>query len=65
MTEGTGIDKLLAAADRRDRVCRRIIKALEHWPREQAMACIMSWIPIDDLEEAAVTICKDLDTPDI
>jgi CHAD domain-containing protein len=52
---------LQTTMERRNKVEVRIIKALEHWPRERAMSCIMSWMSIDDLEEAAKTICKDLD----
>ncbi len=47
--------------ERRTKVEVRIVKALEHWPRERAMSCIMSWMSIVDLEEAAKTICKDLE----
>lgn len=46
--------------ERRNRVHERIIKALAHWPRDQDMSCIMMWMNLDELEEAAETICKDL-----
>lgn len=46
---------------RRNKVHERIISALEHWPRDRAMSCIMTWLSIDELEEAAKTICKDIE----
>ncbi len=59
--KSTTFNTLHETLDRRNKVHVRIIKALERWPREQAMSCIMSWMSIDDLEEAAETICKDMD----
>lgn len=61
MSEKSTFGSLTETMDRRNKVHLRIIKALERWPRDQAMSCIMMWMSIDDLEEAAKTICKDLD----
>lgn len=58
MNEKSSLNETLA---RRNKVHERIIKALEHWPRDRAMSCIMMWLSIDELEEAAKTICKDLE----
>lgn len=53
------MDDLHATLARRDKVHRRIMKALDHYDKEQAMNTVMMWMSIEDLENAAKTICKD------
>lgn len=44
---------------RRNAVHERILNALKYHDRETAMNIILCWMSIEDLEEAAKTICKD------
>jgi hypothetical protein len=46
---------------RRGNVERRIMAAVAHLPVEQQLSTVMSWVSIDDLENAAITICYDPD----
>lgn len=49
MAQGTLIETL----ERRSKAEQRIVKALEHIRRERAMSIVMSFLPIEDLEEIA------------
>lgn len=51
--QGISLDTVLA---RRNAVTEKVIAALAHLPRERAIATVMSWIMITDLEEAAPTL---------
>lgn len=51
--------KLEATIKRRSDIEQKIIAALAHYTREQAMVIIMSWQSITDLENMAKTILKE------
>jgi hypothetical protein len=41
------------------------MQAVAHLPVEQQLSTVMSWVSIDDLENAAITICYDPDAPQV